>query len=117
MGEWVSRWVGWCSLHPHHQLSASRLVFVRCVFSNLKYEFFLLYVKIIGPPGIGTTSVARAVASYIHERPQALSFHDGIYEISVKGCATSKDISRRISDVLEFKHGEGLDNHSHHSQF
>jgi energy-coupling factor transporter ATP-binding protein EcfA2 len=50
-------------------------------------------VSILGPPGIGKTSLARHLANYIHDRRK---FSDGIIYVSLRGCESSEMFLTRL---------------------
>lgn len=55
-------------------------------------------VSILGPPGIGKTSLARNLANYIHDRRK---FDDGILYISLIGCESAHMFLTRLILLIE----------------
>lgn len=64
-------------------------------------------VTVIGPPGIGATSVVRAVGSYLHERALSYQsynkFRDGIFEVSIRKGANVHELVRQIAHSQGFR--------------
>ena len=54
-------------------------------------------VSILGPPGIGKTSIARWLANYLRDRKK---FEDGIIYVKLRGCESAKMFLSRLSFVI-----------------
>jgi nucleoside-triphosphatase THEP1 len=54
-------------------------------------------VSILGPPGIGKTSISRNLANYLRDRNK---FNDGIIYVGLRGCETSHMFLTRLCVIL-----------------
>lgn len=54
-------------------------------------------VSILGPPGIGKTSLARNMANYIKDRKK---FRDGIIYVTLRGCESAQMFLTRLTLII-----------------
>jgi len=55
------------------------------------------FVSILGPPGIGKTSISRNLMNYVRDRK---IFCDGIVYVGLRGCETAHMFLTRISMII-----------------
>ena len=55
-------------------------------------------VNVLGPPGIGKTSVARQLCNHLKARKR---FYDGILYINLRGCESGQMFLTRLSLLIE----------------
>ena len=54
-------------------------------------------VSILGPPGIGKTSISRNIANYLKDRKK---FRDGIIYVTLRGCESAQMFMTRLSLII-----------------